>query len=499
MRTLLIATDDTITPLRAQLQCADRVPSVVAELVLTDAHDADRLESLCREHRVERAVVSLPSGMVGERLAIRAALRRLGVLERTVTPIDEMLGSEPGPIRTGSGRPAPDLGGLIGREARAIDRGLVGETIAGRTVLVTGAGGSIGSELVRTIAGFGPERLVLMERSENALFEIDRALAGRFPELQREAVLHDVVDAERTRELCERYRPGVVLHAAAHKHVPLMEDHPAHALNNNVFGTVSIASAAAAVGAERFVLISTDKAVHPSSVMGATKRLAERYVQGLAAAATGPTRCCMVRFGNVLGSAGSVLTVWANQIDEGGPITLTDRRMTRYFMTIPEAASLVLQAGAMSGEGSRSGEVFVLDMGQPIAIADLAERFVRSCGFEPVWCEQDGDGVPANIVGGVPIVVSGIRPGEKLHEQLAYDDEELTETPHPGIRRFIDPDEPDPAVLERMVADLGEARGATDTQAVLDAIARWIPDWGAGRQPGEHAAELKPVPAHEAA
>ncbi|MFG0306288.1 MAG: polysaccharide biosynthesis protein [Phycisphaerales bacterium JB040] len=499
MRTLLIAAQGTIASLRAQLQCAERVPNVAGELVLRDANDIERLDEVCREHRIERAVVSLPSGMLSERLAIRAALRRLGVLERAVTPIDEMLGAEPGPIRTGSGGQAPDLGALIGREPRTIDRGLVEGAIAGRTVLVTGAGGSIGSELVRTIAGFGPERLVLMERSENALFEIDRALAGRFPGLERVAILHDVVDAERTLELCERYRPGVVLHAAAHKHVPLMEDHPAHALNNNVFGTVSIASAAAAVGAERFVLISTDKAVHPSSVMGATKRLAERYVQGLAASGSGPTRCCMVRFGNVLGSNGSVLTVWGHQIDEGGPITLTDRRMTRYFMTIPEAASLVLQAGAMSGEGARSGEVFVLDMGRPVAIADLAERFVRSCGFEPAW---DGE---ARNASEMPIVVSGVRPGEKLHEQLVYDDEELSETPHPGIRRFIDPEEPDPGVLERMVADLGEARGATDTQAVLDAIARWIPEWGEGRERGGacerggRASELKPVPAHEAA
>jgi len=277
--------------------------------------------------------------------------------------------------------PAPriDLAALIGRTPHEMDREAVGRVLRGRRVLITGAGGSIGGELARVAAEFEPSLLVLMERAENALFEIDRQMARHFPGVQRKAVLHDVVDAEATLRLCQKITPQVVFHAAAHKHVPLMEDHPAHAVTNNLFGTKSIADAAVAVGAERFVMISSDKAVNPTSVMGATKRLAEMYVRGLGgeiANRKSPianegqgTRLSMVRFGNVLGSAASVLTIWAQQIAEGGPLTITDPRMTRYFMTIPEAATLVVQSAALEAGGVG---VFVLDMGEPVRIVELA-------------------------------------------------------------------------------------------------------------------------------
>ncbi|MFN3165815.1 MAG: UDP-N-acetylglucosamine 4,6-dehydratase family protein [Phycisphaeraceae bacterium] len=338
---------------------------------------------------------------------------------------------------------------LIDRNPRPLDEQAIGRWIGGKRVLITGSGGSIGSELARIVARFSPGRLTLVERSENALFEIDRELARVHPDLKRDAVLHDVTQRERTFDVLERYRPQVVLHAAAHKHVPMMEDHPAAAIENNFYGTRAIADAAVGVGVERFVMISTDKAVNPSSVMGASKRLAELYVQHLNTASD--TSCCMVRFGNVLGSACSVVPIWTRQLEHGGPITVTHPDMTRYFMTIPEAAGLVLQAGMFSGTlhsrdkvgwGSRpsrmteryvdgpdahptkcderGGEVFLLDMGQPIRILDLARRFVRLQGFEP--------GVD------VEIQITGTRPGEKLFEELAYHGEDMLPTPHPSIR-----------------------------------------------------------------
>ena len=288
------------------------------------------------------------------------------------------------------------------------------QRITGRTVLISGAGGSIGSELAQLVARFEPERLVLVERSENALFEIDRQIQRRFPTLEREARLHDVTQRKRTHQLIEQIRPSVIFHAAAHKHVPMMEEHPSEAVENNFYGTRSIADAADAAGCERFVMISTDKAVNPSSVMGASKRLAELYIRHLDQSSA--TTFCMVRFGNVLGSACSLIPIWTDQLAQGGPITVTHPQMTRYFMTIPEAAGLVVQAGTYA----RGGEVFLLDMGQPIRILDMADRFLRLHGFAP-----DVD---------VKIQITGPRPGEKLFEELAYHGEDMLPTPHPSIR-----------------------------------------------------------------
>lgn len=365
-----------------------------------------------------------------------------------------------------------DLAELVGRTPHQIDEPLISGVLRGQTVLVTGAGGSIGSELVRRIASFAPERIVLMERSENALFEIDRHLGEAFPGVERTALLHDVVDEAGTLEHLQRWMPSVVFHAAAHKHVPLMEDHPAHAITNNLFGTKSIADASAAVGAERFVLISTDKAVNPASVMGATKRLAERYVQSLGTRVS--TKMSMVRFGNVLGSNGSVLTIWADQIARGAPITVTDERMTRFFMTIPEAATLVLQAGAMSGREGRCGEVFVLDMGEPLSIFSLAKRFVRACGMDPLVTSGTSD-IPIATEGRTPIIVTGARPGEKLHEQLSYEAEQLRTTAHAGIWRLDHENAPNADALGAMVDDLDAVRNERSRRAVLDAMSRHLP------------------------
>ncbi len=370
-----------------------------------------------------------------------------------------------------------DLGTLIGRTPHALDREAVARVLTRKRILITGAGGSIGAELARVAAGFAPERLILMERAENALFEIDRQMGERHPSLARRAVLHDVTDAEGTRRLLAELRPHVVFHAAAHKHVPLMEDHPGHAVINNLFGTKSIADAAVACGAERFVMISSDKAVNPTSVMGATKRLAELYVRGLGRGGRHATRLSMVRFGNVLGSACSVLTIWSTQIAEGGPVTITDPRMTRYFMTIPEAATLVVQSTtAEDADAADAVGVFVLDMGEPIRIVDLACRFVRAHGLWP-----RGENLPAPPPGepSIDLVFTGARPGEKLHEELAYAAELLRPTRHPGVRRWGGPGFGATEVCRvgDMVAELGALRFSREPAEIVAAIRRHVPEF----------------------
>jgi len=292
---------------------------------------------------------------------------------------------------------------LLGREPVQLDEAGIGTVLAGKTVLVTGAGGSIGSELCRQLARFAPAKLVLYELSEFNLYSIEQDLGLRFPNLPLVRVIGDVKDLAHLQHTCGHWRPQVVFHAAAFKHVPLMEeDHNAlAALRNNTLGTWHAARAAAEVGAERFVLISTDKAVNPTNVMGATKRAAEMVVSMMAADHPG-TRFMAVRFGNVLGSSGSVIPKFKEQIARGGPVTVTHPDIIRYFMTIPEAARLVLQAAAI-GE---SGQVLVLDMGEPVKIVDLARDLIRLAG---------------RTVQEIPIVFSGLRPGEKLYEELLAD------------------------------------------------------------------------------
>lgn len=316
-----------------------------------------------------------------------------------------------------------DIADLLGREQVRLDTDALAAQLRGRRIAVTGAGGSIGSELCRQIARFGPESLLLIERAENALFEIDRRLRNEFPRLGHPgtdetesgivACVADVCDAGRMTELFARYRPGWVFHAAAHKHVPMMESNVGEAVKNNVLGTRVTAEAALGAGVAKMVFISTDKAINPTSVMGCTKRLAEMVVQGLNG--RGATQFVTVRFGNVLGSDGSVVPIFKRQIEEGGPVCVTHPDMRRYFMTIPEASQLVLQAGAM-GKG---GEIFLLDMGEPIRIVDLARDMITLSGLRP-----DVD---------VEIKFTGVRPGEKLFEELAMDGEHVVPTGHPKI------------------------------------------------------------------
>ena len=418
--------------------------------------DATELTRIVERFHVERAIVSIPHDQ--DTGITQGELRRLGVDVRCVTPIADQIAHPAPPAAVHlPGKPI-DIASLIGRTPHPIDTDAVRNLIRGKRVLVTGAGGSIGSELATIAASYEPSQIILMERSENALFEIDRKLKEEQPTIERLAVLHDVVDAEGTKAHLHELKPDIVFHAAAHKHVPLMEDHPSHAVTNNLFGTKSIADAAIAAGVERFVLISSDKAVNPSSVMGATKRLAERYIQGVQRRAGTRTKFSMVRFGNVLGSACSVLPIWASQLAQGRSITVTDERMTRFFMTIPEAAALVIQSAAIAHDGKRA-PVFVLDMGRPIKIMELAKRFCAAMG----------------VRGEAPIVLTGARPGEKLHEELAYDAEQLAETGMPGIHTWAGylPDDFD---LDTLVKDLSSVRASRDREAVIEALRTHVPE-----------------------
>jgi FlaA1/EpsC-like NDP-sugar epimerase len=309
---------------------------------------------------------------------------------------------------------------VLGREPVRVEIDRVGAYLAGQTVLVTGAGGSIGSELCRQIARVGPKLLVLVENAENSLFEVRRELEEERHFARAAAVLADCKDATRMREVFEEYEPSVVFHAAAYKHVPLMEENPVEAVRNNAVATRIVAAAAGEAGVERFVLVSTDKAVSPATVMGASKALAEWAVEA-AQNRFKTTRYASVRFGNVLGSSGSVVPIFRRQIAKGGPVTVTDSRMTRYFMTIPEAVQLIIR----SGELAAGGEVFVLEMGDPVKIVDLAANMIRLAGYEP-----DVD---------IAIEIVGRRPGEKIHEELFNPGERPQPTPAEKIVYAIQP------------------------------------------------------------
>lgn len=383
----------------------------------------DKLEAVVVNENIQQIYLTLPAAMIDQARVLARRMDPLGVTWRFLPALsDQLAGRSAAALKPAAAASMEGLvvdpTQLIARQPRALDEAAIRRTLQGKTVLITGSGGSIGSELARLVAGFNPARLVLVERSENALFEIDRQIARLFPQLSRAAVLHDVTNVSRTLGMVMAQKPQVIFHAAAHKHVPMMEEHPADAVENNFYGTRSIADAAAAQGVERFVMISSDKAVNPSSVMGATKRLAELYIQDLNRRSD--TTFSMVRFGNVLGSACSVIPIWSQQLAHGGPITVTSSDMVRYFMTIPEAAGLVLQSAALAGgDGQGAGEVFLLDMGKPVRILDLAKRFIQAQGLEP--------GVD------VEIQITGVRPGEKLFEELAYSGEDMLPTAHQSI------------------------------------------------------------------
>ncbi|MBK6515899.1 MAG: polysaccharide biosynthesis protein [Polyangiaceae bacterium] len=350
---------------------------------------------------------------------------------------------------------------LLRREPVALDGEAISDAIRGRTVLVTGAGGSIGSELCRQICRFSPKRLVLVEQAENALFEIHRELLRTVPEVDLIPVIGDITDDRRMRATFTKHAPEIVLHAAAHKHVPMMEYNPGEAIKNNVFGTQTVADISDELGVERFVMISTDKAVNPTSIMGASKRAAELYIQALSARSK--TKFVAVRFGNVLGSAGSVIPLFQEQIARGGPLTVTHPEMRRYFMTIPEASQLVLQAATM-GDG---GEIFILDMGEPVRIVDLARDLVKLSGLRP---DED-----------IEIQFTGMRPGEKLFEELSVANENANKTRHAKI--FVGNLSPVslPRLLDQLAQLAREADG--EPEAVRARLAAIVPEFGATSEP----------------
>ena len=381
----------------------------------------------------------------------------------------------PHTLRPNQSKDDVDVADLLGRPSINLDTPELQRFLAGKTILVTGAGGSIGSEICRQIMRFCPATLILVEQAENNLFEIDRELREKWLGATIVPYVADICDAVRIRNIFTAHQPQVVLHCAAHKHVPMMERNPGEAIKNNIFGTKTVADAAADFGTDAFVMVSTDKAVNPTSVMGAAKRFAELYIQSKNGDASREeslnqdefaevpergkihTRFVAVRFGNVLGSSGSVVPIFKKQIAAGGPVTVTHPDMKRYFMTIPEASQLVLQAGAIG----RGGEIFVLDMGEPIKIVDLARELIHRSGMR----------VDEDIV----IEFTGIRPGEKLYEELAGHAEETRPTSHPKIRVWQLP-VADAGRVDRNLSILHDAIDGSPEAAMI-ALARCVPEY----------------------
>jgi len=431
--------DDNPGKLQQQLY---GVPVVGA---LTDlAHVLDR-------HHVDEVIIAIPSAP-GRVVRLVADVCRLkGIPFRTMPGIYELLGGKVSVSRLRE----VDIADLLRREPARMRDQEVGETLSGHSVLVTGAGGSIGRELCRQIARWGPSELLIVGHGENSIFETLLELQESFPSLLVRPIIADVRDRQRINGIFQEHRPQVIFHAAAHKHVPLMEINIQDAVTNNVQGTRNVVQAALDAGAERLVMISTDKAIHPVNVMGATKRIAESIV--LDAAARSGRPYSVVRFGNVLGSRGSVVPLFKRQIARGGPVTITHPDMKRFFMTIPEAVYLVLQASSM-GSG---GEVFVLNMGQQVRILDLAEDLIRLSGLEP---GRD-----------IEIVFTGIRPGEKLSEELWEDGSMLQKTIHPDIMRLDCKDELCGADLIRGVDELVHLAKEGETTAVTRLLDELIP------------------------
>ncbi|WP_420841708.1 polysaccharide biosynthesis protein [Gemmobacter caeruleus] len=435
----------------------------------------DNLKRLAERHDAHRVILAMPSVSPPKIARLTRKLRDMGLKVQSLPSFSQLVGTEELIDRLTPVAP----GQFLGREQ--VDQGLsrAADAYRGKSILVSGAGGSVGSELCRQLLQYGPARIVLYEVSEVALYNVDRELcdAARRAGVEIVPVLGSVTDSRLTRIVMQSYGIHVVFHAAAYKHVPLVETNPLAGLANNVLGTRTIADAAHEAGVGRFIMISTDKAVRPTNVMGASKRLAELVVQDMAKRSRG-TVFSMVRFGNVLGSSGSVIPLFKEQIAHGGPVTLTHEDVTRYFMTISEAAQLVLLAGSFSDkESSRGGDVFVLDMGTPVRIRELAVQMIQAAGYSVRDADHpDGD---------IEIKVTGLRPGEKLHEELLIGEGQLT-TPHSKILRAREESLSEIEMASALRA-LRSAIATGDEEAARQVILAWVN----GYQPPQHAAAVQ--------
>jgi FlaA1/EpsC-like NDP-sugar epimerase len=410
----------------------------------------DTLPEWVKRFSVSQVIIAMPSSSHQQRKRAIQLCNAAKVKALTVPSFDDLIS---GKISVSELR-AVELDDLLGRDTVVLDDAGLHGLMQGKSVMVTGAGGSIGSEMCRQIARYMPAELLLFESGEFALYTIEQELKLTFPELNIICLIGDVRDAARVGEVMQLYRPSVLFHAAAYKHVPLMEQHNAwQAIRNNVLGTWTVARAAQQQGIEKFVMVSTDKAINPTNVMGASKRLAEMVCQALQP--SGDTRFVMVRFGNVLGSTGSVVPAFRAQIARGGPITVTHPEITRYFMSIPEAAQLVLQAGLM-GHG---GEIFVLEMGEPVKIVDLARDMIRLSGYT----EEE-----------IRIEFTGLRPGEKLYEELLADSEHTLPTPHPKLR-IAQARQADAAWLAQLLEWV--SAGVRADEEVRADLIKWLPEY----------------------
>jgi FlaA1/EpsC-like NDP-sugar epimerase len=418
------------------------------------------LRQICDEEDVEEIIIAMPSATQKQLRRVIEMCSGTKLKFQSLPGVGDLID---GRVTVSQIRPV-DIHDLLGREAVALDSEALGRFLRGRRVLITGAGGSIGAEMCRQVANYQPAQLILVEQAENPLFEIENELRATHGDIPLVACICDIFDRPRVMQIWETYRPEVVIHAAAHKHVPMMERNPCEAVKNNILGTRNVADACVQYGAAEFITISTDKAVNPSSVMGASKRVGEIYTQALGAAHKGKTQFKAVRFGNVLDSAGSVVPTFRRQIAAGGPVRVTHPEMTRYFMTIPEASQLVLQAAA-TGTG---GQIYVLDMGEPVKIVDLARQMITLSGFRP---GEDID-----------IVFTGVRPGEKLFEELRTSGEDIEPTVHPKV--LIWRTKPmDLAKVNPVMTELETLANSTDRQKIIDVMKRLVPEYVPGSAP----------------
>jgi len=428
----------------------------------------EHLPEICRDRNIEEIAIAMPSATHQQLRRVIQVCEGTKIRFRTVPSITDIAS---GKFRVSQIRDV-DINDLLGRKAVQLDLDSIEAFVKDKVILVTGAGGSIGSEMCRQVSNFEPKLLLLIEQAENPLFHVERQLRSEFPKLAMKAVICDITDKIRVEGIFKKYKPQVVIHAAAHKHVPLMELNPGEAVKNNIIGTRTIANAADSYGTANFVMISTDKAVNPTSIMGSSKRIAEMYIQDLNT--TSKTDFVTVRFGNVLGSEGSVVPIFKNQIAQGGPVTVTHPEMKRYFMTIPEASQLVLQAATMG----KSGEIFVLDMGEPVKIVDLARELITLSGFRP---GED-----------IEMVFTNPRPGEKLFEELSIKGEDMQPTRHPkiGIWQNIPMDRD---LLLASIDELVDAAKNQDHSEIVRKIKHLVPEYIGDNNNNAKTAEDSPT------